>query len=191
MASPAALVPGQYYHIYNRGNNRENLFHTESNYAHFLKLYAYHTEPVAETFAYCLLKNHFHVLFKIREATATPSASQAFSNLFNAYTKAINKAYERSGSLFEHPFGRVLVNTDSYFKQLITYIHQNPQKHRFVTDFRDWPYSSYHAHLSDQPTRLQRAEVLAWFQGPQQFVASHTQPINSEQVLALVPDDFD
>jgi len=192
---PAAqpLQPGQYYHIYNRGNNRENLFHEERNYAYFLRLYAFHIEPIAETFAYCLLKNHFHLLIRIKDLEEIPfrDFSQPFSNLFNAYTKSINKAYQHSGSLFQRPFGRILVTSDAYFKQLVTYIHQNPQKHRFVPDFRDWPYSSYHAHLLDTPTLLQRAQVLDWFNGPTQFTASHTQPINTSNLSALAPDDFD
>ena len=116
------LYPGKYYHIYNRGNNREILFFEELNYPYFLKLYANHIEPIADTFCYCLLKNHFHFLIRIKtndeyreylrvskfndreeykgkEKSINPS--QGFSNLFNAYAKAINKRYQRTGSLFE------------------------------------------------------------------------------------------
>ena len=61
MPQPVPLERGKYYHIYNRGNNRENIFLQERNYAYFLKLYARHIEPVADTFAYCLMRNHFGV----------------------------------------------------------------------------------------------------------------------------------
>jgi len=57
---------GQYYHIYNRGNNRENLFVQKRNYPYFLRLYAKHILPAAETFAYCLMPNHFHFLIRTR-----------------------------------------------------------------------------------------------------------------------------
>ena len=67
MSKPVLLQPGRYYHIYNRGNNRENLFLEERNYRHFLKLYARYVAPVADTYAYCLLKNHFHLLVRIKE----------------------------------------------------------------------------------------------------------------------------
>ena len=67
MTSPSSLVPGVYYHIYNRGTNRENVFIEERNYAYFLQLYIKHIEPVAETYAYCLLRNHFHVFARIRD----------------------------------------------------------------------------------------------------------------------------
>jgi len=204
MSKPAPLRHGVHYHIYNRGNNRENLFREERNYPYFLKLYAKHIEPVAETFAYCLLKNHFHFLVRIKDpkgfeqhpkgledpsGVKLPEPSQCFSNLFNAYTKSINKAYERTGSLFEHPFGRIAVTRHAYLMRLVTYIHQNPQKHGFVADFRDWPYSSYHA-LSD-PSGPNRESVLEWFYNREQFANAHAQLIAENEIVALAPDDFD
>ena len=74
MTSPSSLVPGVYYHIYNRGTNRENVFIEERNYAYFLQLYVKHIEPVAETYAYCLLRNHFHVFARIRDDAVTLTA---------------------------------------------------------------------------------------------------------------------
>src|SRR5436190_23829542 len=62
----APLIPGMYYHIYNRGNNHENLFLEQRNYPYFLSLYAKHIEPVADSHAYCLLRNHFHFLVRIK-----------------------------------------------------------------------------------------------------------------------------
>ena len=82
------------------------------------------------------------------------SPSQAFSNLFSTYTKAINKAYQRTGSLFQKPFRRVLVTSDEHLFHLVTYIQLNPDKHGFIQDFREWPYSSYSTICSTNPTRL-------------------------------------
>jgi REP element-mobilizing transposase RayT len=139
MTKETPLLNGHYYHIYNRGNNGENLFPEERNYHYFLKLYIRYIYPIADTYAYCLMKNHFHLLvrinpkpdlpgFKNLEGLTQRNYSQSFSNLFNAYTKAINKAYDRSGSLFEKNFNRILIDTDRYFVHLISYIHRNPQK---------------------------------------------------------------
>jgi len=212
MSKPTPLQHGKYYHIYNRGNNRENIFHEERNYTYFLKLYAHHIEPIADTFAYCLMKNHFHFLVRIKDPNPNPKGlahpnpkglqdpsgfrgarepSQSFSNLFNAYSKAINKAYQRTGSLFEHPFGRIEVTSESYFMRLITYIHQNPQKHRFVEDFREWRYSSYHALLSTESTRLKRSEVIHWFNDVENFAAMHQDKVDEKEVKMLVLEDFD
>ena len=54
------------YHIYNHANGNDNLFRNEENYAYFLKRYAYFIHPIAKTYAYCLMPNHFHLLVKIR-----------------------------------------------------------------------------------------------------------------------------
>jgi putative transposase len=179
LSKPVPLQHDRYYHIYNRGNNRENLFLEERNYRHFLKLYARYVEPVADTYAYCLLKNHFHVLVRIKAVAEQDqigkmlNPSQQFGHLFNAYSKAINKAYQRTGSLFEHPFERIEVTSERYLMRLVIYIHYNPQTHGLIADFRDWPYSSYHALCSPQPTRLRRDAVLAWFGGLAQVAAAH------------------
>jgi putative transposase len=90
------LEPDYFYRIYNRGNNKGDLFFENSNYKHFLKLLKKHIVPIADIYAYCLLKNHFHLLIKIKSSeelsgTNKNKLSQPFSNLFNAYTKAINK----------------------------------------------------------------------------------------------------
>jgi hypothetical protein len=86
-----------------------------------------------------------------------------------------DRAHDRTGTLFQRPFGRIEVTSDAHFAWLVVYIHRNAQKHGFVDDFRAWPYSSYHAHLSEQPTRLDREEVLGWFDGAQGFTIAHRQ----------------
>ncbi len=102
-----------------------------------------------------------------------PTPSQAFGNLCNAYAKAINRRYGRTGSLLEHPFGRIPVTTDAYFYNLITYVHRNPQTHGIVDDFRDWPYSSYDAILHDKPTRVCKTAALEWYGDLRQFEEAH------------------
>jgi REP element-mobilizing transposase RayT len=187
MAQMPALEPGKYYHIYNRGNNGENLFIQERNYRYFLELYLKYIEPIAVTFAYCLLRNHFHLLVRILDSAN--SASNQFAKLFNAHAKTINKTYQRTGSLFEHPFHRIEVTSDSYFTRLSIYIHRNPQKHGFVQDFQDWPYSSYHGLLSSQPTHLQRAQVLNWFDTPDTFIATHQIDPNEHDLLPVMLEE--
>jgi putative transposase len=205
MTSPSPLILGCYYHIFNRGVNRENIFFEERNYAYFLQLYAAHIEPVAQTFAYCLLKNHFHLLVRIKteaelafnqtlrvsETLRVSYPSQKFADLFNAYAKGINKSYARTGSLFQHPFGRVLITSDSQLFQVVAYIHQNPQKHHLVPDFRSWKQSSYTSILSDQPTRLMRGEVLGWFGGRQQYIDMHAGWAKNEETGWYLGDDPD
>lgn len=62
----AVLQPGRFYHVLNRGNNRENLFVEKRNYRYFLQLYAQFLSPIADTYAYCLMPNHFHLLIRVK-----------------------------------------------------------------------------------------------------------------------------
>ena len=68
---------------------------------------------------------------------------QQFSNLFNGYTKAINKRYRRYGSLFVPRFKRKEVDTQAYLINLLPYIHANPVLHGFSMEYGEWPYTSY------------------------------------------------
>jgi len=194
---PEALIPGCYYHIYNRGTNGENIFREDRNYRYFLKLYTQYIEPVAETFAYCLLANHFHIFSKIRdEETLNTSddpiifVSKQYATFFGTYAKAINKGYGRTGSLFEHPFERKLVDNGRYFTTLIIYIHRNPQTHGFVDDFRDWPWSSYGTVLVDKPTQLCRNETVDWFDGRDAFMDAHIRDVDEYLIEPLIVDYF-
>lgn len=239
MTSPSPLLYDTYYHIYNRGNNGENIFVQERNYDYFMNLYYKYIDPIAETFAYSLLRNHFHVSLKTKteeevletlrvssdqEKTlkvSTPGSKQkkqdpspslddslkrkplgfgklapdylsrVFSNFFNAYAKSINKAYGRTGSLFEHPFGRVPITTDRQFWNVIAYIHQNPQKHKFVKDFRDWKWSSYGILIAESPTKLQRDTVLDWSGGKENYLELHQQWVSDADAKWFADDDYD
>jgi hypothetical protein len=102
-----------------------------------------------------------------------------------------HKAYGRTGSLFEHPFERIEVTSEPYLFQLVTYIHRNPQTHGLIADFREWPYSSYHALCSTRPTHLRRDDVLAWFGGPAQLTAADRLSDDDPQFAALRLEDVD
>ena len=58
--------PNTYHHVYNHAIGHENLFRNEGNYEYFLNKYAEYLFPVCQTYAYCLMANHFHLLIKIR-----------------------------------------------------------------------------------------------------------------------------
>ena len=183
----ARLTPDAYFDIFNRGINGAKVFFEEKNYAYFLQKYAHYLYPFVETYAYCLLGNHFHLLIRVRSIEEINGAtkknldkqhywhvSNAFSSWLQSYTRAMNKMYDRTGALFESPFKRIEVKEESYFTQLISYIHQNPQKHGLVEDYKDYPHSSYHAHLlENKNSRLNRKAVLEWFGGKAGYLSFH------------------
>jgi len=198
---PIPLEKGKYYHIYNRGNNGIDIFFDVDSYYHFLRLYDKYVTPIAETFAWCLLKNHFHVLVYIKledeidqskleystvEKPKIIDASKQFGHLFNAYTQAINKKFNRTGSLFEKPFERKVVESDKYFQNLIFYIHNNPVFHRFTDRISDYPWSSFETILSDKPTRLRREQVITIFETRENFIDYHSQKQNFNEIIDLI-----
>jgi REP element-mobilizing transposase RayT len=181
------LQPGKYFHIYNRGINGQNIFLEEKNYSYFLEKYSQYVSPYTDTFAYCLLRNHFHLLIRAKEEeeirrilngkkvnkSVSWHLSNVFASLFKSYAQAINKRYNRTGGLFEEPFHRIEVSDDSYFTRLVWYIHHNPQKHGFVSDYRDYAHSRFHSHLQEKKTTLNRKEVLDWFGGKDRYLNFH------------------
>ncbi|MBK8986689.1 MAG: hypothetical protein IPM39_11505 [Chloroflexi bacterium] len=179
---------GQTYHIYNRGVNRCNIFQEKANYLYFLKLFTHYIAPIVDVYAYCLLPNHFHFLLHLKAFeeilrdpelrdfwphTQADRPHQFFSNFFNAYARAFNDRYGRTGALFQRPFGRIPVTTEGYFYNLVTYIHRNPQKHGLVDDFRDWPYCSYDAIVHDKATRVGKTAVVGWYGSLAHFQEAH------------------
>jgi putative transposase len=202
----APLLPETFYHIYNRGINGEDLFKQERNYNYFLSRYNNYLEPVVETYAYCLLKNHFHLLIKVKDNDTLNNfyseqsrnkeikqglhnpdfiVSKQFAKLFSSYTQSVNIANNRTGSLVETPFKRIEVKSETYLTNLIWYIHHNPQKHGFVNDFRDYPHSSYQAHLNSGITRLKRKEVIEWFGNSADFKSFHNEIQNEKNINNL------
>jgi len=173
------LEPDCFYHIFNRGNNKENLFIEDENYLHFLKLIKNHLLSIAEIYSYCLMKNHFHLVLKIKskeyieKIVSVDKIHQPFSNLFNAYTKAINKKYNREGSLFKVRFKRERIESEEYLRNVIVYVHLNPVKHEFQENYIDYKYSSYNSILSDKPTLLLRNDVLELFGDKENYIYHH------------------
>jgi putative transposase len=196
------LKPECFYHIYNRGINGCNIFIEDKNYDYFLLKYAIYVYPFVETHAYCLLKNHFHFLIKVRSESEIRSflngkneaktiewiISNAFSSLFKSYSQAINKVYNRSGGLFEEPFHRIEIDNNKYLSKLIWYIHYNPQKHGFVSDFRDYPFSSYHSFLSNKMTKLEKDKVIFNFGDLNSFINYHSFKYDISEMNEIVFD---
>ncbi len=204
MEGKEPLEPGNYYHIYNHAVGNDNLFATDENYSFFLKKYKQYILPVADTFAYCLMPNHFHLAVRIKPVQDLTQTLQGFQTLeglelvklsraislrfghfFNSYAQAFNKQQKRTGNLFEKNFERKLITTDEYFRNLIHYIHFNPVHHEFVEDLRDWKHSSYSSFFTTKATSLQRDEVLEWFGNRENFIAFHQREIDEQMVVEL------
>jgi putative transposase len=188
------------YHVFNRTNNKETLFITDENRLFFLRKYDEYLSPYLETYAWCLLPNHFHLLVKVKSITEinmylntfdsklltltekkfqkedisfSELIEHSFKRFFQCYALAFNKVYKRNGNLFYKPFKRIEIDKESHFTQAIIYIHVNAAKHGLIKDLSKWKWSSWHSYLTESPTKLRRQEVLEWFGGKDQFIQLH------------------
>ncbi len=196
------LEYGNLYHIYNKGINGEEIFLHSFHFEKFLRLYEKYIDPIADTFAWCLMNNHFHFLVRINEKEQiiqgtsrkknisenldSKFLSRQFGNLFNAYSQSFNSSTKRTGGLFQTPFKRKLIGTEEYFTTLVFYIHNNPVKHGFCKHILDYPWSSYATIISFTPTKLKREKVIGWFEGKSNFIAFHKGKQAHEDITHLV-----
>jgi putative transposase len=105
---------GHLYHIYNQGNNRQNIFFCRDNFEFFLKKISIHILPYADILAWCLMQNHFHLMVyykgdathgvtqshPVSEEKPVRSFNDSIGIMLRSYTRAINKQEHRSGALF-------------------------------------------------------------------------------------------
>ncbi|GMQ27856.1 hypothetical protein [Algoriphagus confluentis] len=79
------MKPGQSYHIYNHANGSENIFREEKNYRFFLEHYTKHLDKVLDTYAYCLMPNHFHLMVGVKEELELMTTFPKFQNFGKVY----------------------------------------------------------------------------------------------------------
>jgi len=135
------FLPGQYYHVYNRGVNHQDIFRNGDNYRFLLgRVKKYILPNHLAMIAYCLMPNHYH--FLLRQDGEIP-ISTFIQAVFNSYTKAFNHAFVRTGTLFEGPFRAIAIEKYEYLLHLCRYIHRNPLEAGLVNHPVGWQYSNY------------------------------------------------
>lgn len=185
-------VKDGYYHIYNRGVNKQLIFFEDADFTHFLfllKLYLSSLETAIKELAkypalfhylpqnyyqqlhiicFCLMPNHFHLVVKQSEPHVITHFIHA---LMTKYVMYINHKYERCGPLFQSIYKGVLIDHDSYLLYLSRYIHLNPLElpipvkpiKKEWSSFEDYPYSSYKWYLSNVHTEWFHPSIVLDF----------------------------
>jgi putative transposase len=192
------LEPENFYHVYNRANGSEKVFLSEENYRFFLRKYSEHIMPVAQTFSYCLMPNHFHFLVQIKSEKEIRAAlnkdsiktisveklvSKQFSNLFSSYTQAFNKQQNRMGSLFMKNFKRIRVNDELYRQRLVHYIHLNPVEAGLCNMPHQWDFSSYIGILTGKRLAFLDLGAVEWFGDEYNFKLVHSNTSFSGDII--------
>lgn len=148
MTRTFSFALGEFYHLYNRGTDKRNVFTSRFDRDRFLALLYLANQdgavdlklqgqtlseviqertgaPLVEIVAYCLMPNHFHLLIRELEEGGI---SKFMQKLTTGYTMYFNKRHDRSGALFQGTFKATHVADDRYLRYLISYIHLNPIK---------------------------------------------------------------
>lgn len=142
-------APHQYYHVYNRGVEKRNVFIDKQDYAMFLSLLkrylstsnqidaygrSYHSlNSSVRLVSFCLMPNHFHLLIYQTEKTGM---QQLLHRVTTTYTGYFNKKYERVGALFQGVYKASMIKSETYLQHISRYIHTNPDQ------YRTWEWSS-------------------------------------------------
>lgn len=157
-----------FYHVYNRGNNKEVIFFEKDNYRYFLQIFKeYLTENALLLHSYCLMPNHYHTIVEI---TDRPELSTPLQHCMIAYGKAINKRYNRVGHLFQDRFKIKKIDSAEYLLHLSRYIHSNPLMAKFVSSAEQWQYSSYKNYISEiEEAGLTTQFILSHFKDKQDY----------------------
>jgi REP element-mobilizing transposase RayT len=195
------FISGLYYHIYNRGNNRQSIFFQPENYLYFLRNVKKYLVPLAKVTAYCLMPTHYHLLVRLQTSefltessrnekagvkNSEVSLSRAMMRLSVSYTKAINKRFERVGSLFQGQFQAKPVQNYHHLLNLCVYIHANPVKDGLVSDPADWVYSNYLEWLGQRDgTLVDREFIQEHFGSPAEYQELVTHFVRTR----YLPDD--
>lgn len=163
------LTEGEIYHVFNRGNNKQEIFLSPENYSYFLQGAENYVKPVCDILAWCLMPNHFHLLIHANSNSILTikdgsferqQFSQAIKQWLSSYTKAINKREKRTGSLFQQKTKAVSVSYKTHDAQTaFQYIHQNPLKAGLVEKIEQWKHSSFNDYMNLQKASLCNREL--------------------------------
>ncbi len=180
------IFPDHYYHVYDRANtNGLIVFKDDLDREVFMQRWWKYSLPFFDTYAYCLLPDHFHLVIKVKPLTdavwksivllggrqgakfklglcdSNTFYASVFKALLISYSGYYNRKYNRRGTLWQPKFKRTLLPSTEVVKEKVQYVHRNPIHHGYCNCFSDWEYSSYNEYYQkDTSSFLKREQVL-------------------------------
>ncbi|MEK7617454.1 MAG: transposase [Patescibacteria group bacterium] len=183
------FVNEQFYHLYNRGLNKQQTFSNTRDYNRFIKTLFYYqianpkprfsfykpgglypidpTKKIVDIVAYCLMPNHFHLLVK---QVQQGGISEFMRKFIHSYTKYRNTKSKIQGPVFQGLFKAVLIETDEQLIHVSRYIHLNPLVSYLVKDLKTYLWSSYPIYIGlNNDERVAKEEILSFFKSPEAY----------------------
>jgi putative transposase len=140
---PRGLADGQFYHIINRGNGRQEVFHKPEDYAAFIELLKEALDRYAVgVYAWCLMPNHFHLLVQPERAEYLSAWMQW---LMTSHVRRYHRHYRTSGHLWQGRYKSFIVQDDTHLITVARYIEGNPVRSALIPRASEWQWSS-HSH---------------------------------------------
>lgn len=178
-----------YYHVFNRGNEKRQIFLDKQDYQtmnYYMSIYLAPLDQVLKVFpatpirlhsknlnehlalaSYCLMPNHFHFLFK---QLSSGAISKFMKQLLNAYTLYFNNKYDRTGNLMHGRFKAIEIKSDEMLLHVSRYIHLNPLVAKLTQDLKSYPWSSFpNTTKGIGPTFLKTNLITDFFSEPDQY----------------------
>ncbi|MBI2040099.1 transposase [Candidatus Microgenomates bacterium] len=214
---PYRVIPfinEEFYHLYNRGLEKKDIFTQNRDYSHFIKTFFYYqiqnpkpkfsvyrrtsifpvdpSKKIVDIICYCLMPNHFHLLIKqLKDGGIT----EFMRRFILSYIKYRNLKYKHQGPLLNGPFRAVRIETDEQLIHVSRYIHLNPLVSKLVKNLNFYSWSSYRAYigLEDSPA-LAKEEILSFFKSPegyQKFVMDQADYGTTLELLKHTTMDID
>lgn len=154
---PRFVFENAFYHVFNRGINKQPIFITRQDYSFFLKKLSDLRQKFDHSlYAYCLMPNHFHLSIQTRKAPI----SKIMASLTTSFSMYFNRTHIHFGSVFQNRFKSILIQDDPYFLQLSKYIYLNPVKAGIVKNPVDYKYSSIREALGHEPLFFLDSDIV-------------------------------
>lgn len=189
---PYRIIPfvnNEFYHLYNRGINKQQTFSDRRDYNRFVKTLFYYqianpkprfsfykpdgiytidpTKKIVDIVAYCLMPNHFHLLVK---QLKDRGISEFMRKFIHSYTKYRNTKHKIQGPIFQAIFKAVIIETDEQLLHVSRYIHLNPLVSRLVKNLNSYPWSSYPTYVGiNNDERIAKEEILSFFKSQKEY----------------------
>ena len=187
-----------YYHVYARGSNKQLIFHGAKDYTFFFWLLKRHLSPQPvtgprgvlyeklgddiELLSYCLMPNHFHLLFYQKTSGAM---TRLMRSVMPSYSRYYNQKYSHSGPLFESRYRASRISNDQYVVHISRYIHLNPKK------WDSYTYSSLGSYVSGtSPDWLQTSRILSLFKNRSEYLKFHEDYLENRDDFAAIKHEL-
>lgn len=190
-------LPDAFYHIYNRSSHSNNIFHDVEDYNFFINRYKKYFSNFFDTYAYCLLPNHYHFLIKVKkekdfrpklqfvkitntinlylkgEISMNELVEDQFRRFHSSYALTLNNKHNTRGQVFMNRHKRILEESEAKVEYILCYIHHNPIHHNFCTNYTEWRFNSYLDYINRDSHIVNLKSGLQFLGGYDRFISIH------------------